>query len=87
MSNFLYLEYEEQDLHDLDIEIEPQDDPDLDPTPILNQKPKWDEKLIEATRNDSGDPDDKRKKRSEYQNDYIALSYRESLSLYWCNKL
>ena len=37
---------EEQDYHDLDIEILPQDDPYPYPTPILNQKPKWAEKLI-----------------------------------------
>ena len=59
-------EDEEQDQHDLDIEIVPQDDPYPDPTPLLNQKPKRVEKLIEEVGNDAGDPYDRRKIRSQY---------------------
>ena len=47
LSNISVSEDEEQDQHDLDIDIVPQDYPDPNPSPILNQKPKWDEKLIE----------------------------------------
>ena len=57
-----------QDQHDLDIEIVPQDDLNLDPSPILNQKPKWAQKLIEAARNGAGNPDDRRRMRSQYHN-------------------
>ena len=64
LSNISVSEYEEQDRHDLDIDIVPQDDLDPDPSPIPNQKPKWAENLIEATGNDAGDPDDKRRTRS-----------------------
>ena len=75
LSNISVLEDEEQDQHDLDIEIVPQDYPDPYPTPILNQKPKWDENLIEAVGNDVEDPDDIRERRSWYHNDYVALSH------------
>ena len=63
-SNISVSEDEEQSQNDLDIEIVPQDDPDPDLAPILNQNPKWDENLIEATGNDAGDPTDRIKMRS-----------------------
>ena len=75
LSKILVLEDEEQDQHDLDIEIVPQDDLDLDPTPIPNQKPKWVEKLIEAAGNVAGDLNDRRRTRSQYQNEHVALSH------------
>ena len=62
LSNISISEDEEQDQHNLGIEIVPQDD--LDPTPILNQNPKWAEKLFEATWNDVGDRYDRIKMSS-----------------------
>ena len=41
LSNISVSNDEEQDQHDLNIEIIPQDDLDPDPAPIRNQKPKW----------------------------------------------
>ena len=60
-SKISVLEYEEQDQHDLDIQIIPQDDLDTDPSPIPNQNPKWAEKIIEENGNVVGDPDDIRR--------------------------
>ena len=71
----------------LNIDIVPQDDIDPDQAPIPNQKPKWDEKLIEATGNVGGDPDNRRITRSQYQNEHVALSHIASLPIAWCNKL
>ena len=78
LSKILVSEDEEQNQHYLDIEIVPQDDPN--PAPILNQKTKWDENIIEAARSDAGDPDDRRKMRSQYQNEYVALSHTAALT-------
>ena len=69
------LEYEEHDQHDLDIEIVPQYYLDPDPSPIPNHKSKWDEKLIEAAGNVAGDLNDRRRTRSQYQNEHVALSH------------
>ena len=74
LSKILVSEGEEQDQHDLDIEIVPQDDLDQDPTPIPNQKFKWTEKLIEAVGNVAGDPYDRRRMRFQYQIENVALS-------------
>ena len=43
--------------------------------------------LIEAAGNDVGDLDDRIKMRSQYHNDYVALSHRASLPTEWCNKI
>ena len=75
LSKISVSEDEEQDQHDLDIEIVPQDDLDPIPAPISNQKPKWAQKLIEAARNGGENPNDRRKTRSQYQNKSIALSH------------
>ena len=80
-------EDEGHDDHENDIEIESQEDPNLDPIPIANKRPKWDQKLIKATGNITGDLDDKRRTRSQYQNEHVALSYKISLPSVWCNKL
>ena len=57
---------EEQDQHDLDIEAEPHEIIDLDPTSIPNQsiKPRWAQNLIVAARDGARDPKDRRRTRS-----------------------
>ena len=79
LSNVSDSEYEEQDQHDLDIEIEPQEYLDPDPTPIPNQKPKWSQNLIKAVGNISGDLNDRRRTRSQYHNEHVALSHSNRL--------
>ena len=66
LSNISISKDEEQDKHDLDIDIVPQNDPYPSPSPILNQNPKWVEKLIKVAGNFVGDPDDRRRTRSQY---------------------
>ena len=85
LSKISISEDEEQYHHDLDIKIVPQDDLDPDPAPIPNQKPKWAKNLIKAAGNDIGDPNDRRKKRSQYQSDYVPLCHTASLPTEWCN--
>ena len=80
LSKISILEDEEQDQHDHDIDIVPQYDLDPDPTLIPNQKPKWDENIIEAAGNHVGDPDDRRKMRSQCKNEYVAFSHTASLT-------
>ena len=50
------LDEEEQDQHDLDIEVVPHENLDRDAAPIPNQwpKPKWAQKLIEAVGDGAG---------------------------------
>ena len=64
LSKISVSEDEEQNQHGLDIEIIPQDDLDPDPSPILNQNPKWAQKLFEVAGNDVGNLDDRRRMRS-----------------------
>ena len=85
LSKILVSEDEEKNQHDLDIKIVPQDDLDPNPTPIPNQKPKWTKKIIEGVGNFVGDPDDRRRMRSQYQNEYVLLSHTASLPTEWCN--
>ena len=68
---------EDQYQHDPVIEAEPHEILDLDPTPIPNQRPKprWAQKLIDATRDGVGNPKDRRATRSWYQNEHVALSH------------
>ena len=49
---------EEQDQHDLDIEVVPHENLDPDPTPIANQrlKSKWTQNFIEAAGDGAGNP-------------------------------
>ena len=86
-SKIQVLEDEYQYLHDLDIDIVPQDDPYLDIAPIPNQNTKWYERLIEAIGNEVGDPNDRRRMRSQYHNEHVSLSHIASLPIEWCNKL
>ena len=59
LSNVFDSKDQEQDQHDLDIEIDPQED--LDPSPIPNQKPKWAQNLIEEAMDIARDLDDTKK--------------------------
>ena len=70
---------EEEDQHDLDIEITPQEDIDLDPASIPTQQRKWAHKLIKAVGDVVGNLDDRRRKRSHYQNDHVSLSHTDPL--------
>ena len=60
-SHVSYSYDEEQDQHDLDIEVIPHENLDPNPSPIPNQwpKPKWAQNLIEVAGNGAGNPDDK----------------------------
>ena len=79
LSKISFLEDEEQYRHDLDIKIIPQDDLDPYPPPIPNQNPKWPKNLIKAVGNGAGNIDDRRRMRSQYQNEHVALSHTTSL--------
>ena len=70
--------------HDHVIETESQEILDPDPIPIPNQnpKPRWAQKLLDAAGSGVGVPEDKRRTRSQYQNEHVALSLIE-----WCNKV
>ena len=52
--------------HDPVIDTESQEilDPNLVPIPNQKPKPRWAQKLIDATRSGAGDPEDKRRTRS-----------------------
>ena len=81
--------YEEDHMyHDLVIEIESQEiiDPNMVPIPNQNPKTTWAQKLIDAAGSGFGDPEDRRRTRSQYQNEHAALSLIDSLSTEWCSK-
>ena len=82
MSNISYSGLDdEEDQQDIDIEFTPQEDLDIDPTSIPSQRPKWAHKLIKVDGDVVGNPDDRRRSSSQYQNDYVALSHTYSLHL------
>ena len=85
LTNVLDLEYEDQYDHEHDIEIESQEDLDPYLTPIPNHMPKWAQNIIEANGNIVGDPDDRRRTRSQYHNEHVALSHIVSLPSEWYN--
>ena len=81
--------YEEDHIqHDPVIETESQEILDPDPVPIPNQNPnpRWAQKLLDAAGSGVGVPEDKRRTRSQYQNEHAALSLIDSLSTEWCSK-
>ena len=84
-----YSDEEDQVQHDLVIEDEPHEILDPDPSPIPNQipNPRWDQQLIVAAGDGAGNPKDRRRTRSQYQNDHVALSLTDSLPTEWCNKV
>ena len=80
---------QDQVQHDVVIEAEPHEILDLDPTPIPNQipKPRWAQNIIDAVGDGAGNPEDRRRTRSQYQNEDVALSLTDSLPTDWCNKV
>ena len=73
--------------HDPIIETESQYILDLDPVPIPNQKPKprWAQIILDATGSGAGVPEDRRRTRSQYQNEHATLSLTYSLYTEWRN--
>ena len=81
--------YEEnQDQHDLGIEVEPHEILDPDPTTIPNQRPKsrWDKNIIASSRDGARNREDIRRTRSQFQNEHVALSHIDSFSIEWFSK-
>ena len=75
--------------HDPVIEIESQEILDQDSVPIPNQKPKprWAQNFLDTAGSGVGVPEDKRRTRSQYQNEHAALSLTDSLSTEWCSQV
>ena len=67
------------------IEDEVQSDPDSVPTP--NTRPKWAQKVTEAVWNMTGESSDKRRTRSQFQNEILVLCQANPLLLEKCYKL
>ena len=80
MTNVSNSKDESHDNHEHDIEIEYQEDPNPNAATIPNQRRKWAQKLIEAVGNIVGDPDDRRRTRSQYKKEHVVLSHSVSLS-------
>ena len=70
---------DEEYRHDIDIEFTPQENLDIYMTSIPSQQPKWAQKLSKAAREVVGNPDDRRRMRSQYHNEYVALSHIDPL--------
>ena len=75
------LDEEEPYQYDLGIEAEPHEILDPDPTPIPNQrtKTKWAQMIISTAGDGVGNTKDRRRTRSQYQNEHVALSLTYSL--------
>ena len=75
--------------HDLVIETKYQEIPDIDPVHIPNQKhkPRWDQNLIDAAGYGARNTEDKRRIRSQYQNEHAALSLTDLITIEWCSKI
>ena len=73
--------------HDPIIETESQEILYPIPFPSQNPKPRWTQKLLDAAGSGDGNLEDKRRTRSQYQNEHAALSLTDSLSTEWCNKV
>ena len=90
--DFLWVSYsdeEDQIQHDHLIETEYQEILDPNPRSIPNQntKPRWARKLLDAAGSGARNTEDKRRTRSQYQNEHVALSLTYSLPTEWCNKV
>ena len=82
--------YEEEPYkNDLGIEDEPQEILDPNLASIKNQRPnpRWAQNLIDAARNGAGNLEDRRRTRSQYQNEHVSLSLSDSFPIEWCKKL
>ena len=66
---------EEEYQYDFDIEFTPQRDLDLDPTSTSSYQLKWSQHLIEVAGDGAGDPDDKKRMRSQCQKENVAPSH------------
>ena len=77
-----YSDEEDHIQHDPAIETDSQEilDPNLVPIPNQNPKPRWAQKLLDAAGSGAGVPEDRRRTRSQYQNEHATLSLTDSLS-------
>ena len=84
-----YSDEEDHIQHDPVIETKSQVILDPNPVSIPNQNPKpiWSQKLLNASGSGAGVLEDRRRTRSQYQNEHAALSLTDSLSTIWCNKV
>ena len=75
---------EETYQHDLGIEVEPHEILDPDPPSIPNQRPKprWAQNLIVADGDGVGNLEDRRRTRSQYQNEHVSLSLSHRFAPY-----
>ena len=87
--HFLDSYEEDQDQHDHGIEFESHQILDPNPTSIPNRKPnpRWDQKLIATAGDGAGNPEDRSRTRSQYQNEHVALSLTYSLPTKWCKNI
>ena len=78
---------ERKDQHDLGIEAQPHEilDPDRATFPNQRPKPRWDQKFIVTAGDGVGNLGDRRRTRSQYQNEHVSLSHTDSLSTECCN--
>ena len=84
----LDLEFKEEDQveSDLGIEDEVQIDPDPNPDPTPNPRTKWAQKVIEVARNMAEDSYEKRRTRSQFQDESLALCHANLLLPERCYK-
>ena len=89
LSHVSDLDEEDQEQHDPIIEAEPHDILDPDPVSIPNQRPnpRWAQNLIDAAGDGAGNPKDKRRNRSQYQNEHVSICLIDFLPTEWCNKI
>ena len=75
--------------HDPIIETESHEILDPEPVSIPNQKPKpiWTRNLLDADGSGVGNEQERRRVRSQYQNEHVALSLTDSLPTKWCDKV
>ena len=81
MLHVSYLDEEDQHQHELGIEVEHHEilDPYLEIIPNKIPKPRWAQKLIVGAGDSVWNPEDRRRERSQYQNEHFSLALRDSL--------
>ena len=77
MLHVLDTDEEDQNQHDLSIEDKSHEILDPNQTTIPNQRPKprWAQTLIVVARDGAGNPEDRRRTRSQYHNEHVSLSH------------